>query len=116
MTVARVFRPDRDWKQIKGKVEDYPIGAVDGVIMGGASPQPVGRFPGVVSTEGQIGIPFEQDSGVLVQQGDFLAIDGVLYSVRGPRAWTEEHAFAGVEDVVDDYYWVQVEASHGTGR
>lgn len=112
MSVARVYRPTFGWKGIQGKVEDYYIGDVTGVILGGAAPQPIGRFPGVVSTEGMMGIPYEQDSGIEVQQRDYLSVGDDLYVVNGPRQWEEDHAFAGT-DVTEDYYWVQVEASHG---
>lgn len=115
MATAKVFRPERSWKGEKVNGDGY-VGEVTDVIMGGASPQPLGRFPGVVSTEGQIGIPYEQESGILVQQRDLLEINGVQYDVLGPRLWEEEHVFADVPDLVDDYYWIQVEAHHGAGR
>lgn len=114
MSVARVYRPAYNWKgeRVNPNLEDDFLGEVTGVIVGGAAPQPLGRFPGVVSTEGQVGIPYEQDTEIVVQQRDMISIGDDLYSVRGPRQWEEEHAFSGT-DVTDDYYWIQVEASHG---
>ena len=114
MTTVRVYRPQYDWKgqRVNEDLEDDYIGPLTGVIIGGASPQPVGRFPGVVSTQGQIGIPYDQESDVLVQQRDFISIGDDFYAVLGPRQWEEEHAFSGT-DVTEDYYWMNVEASHG---
>lgn len=113
MSVARVYRPVTNWRGDRaGDLEDFYQGDVTGVIIGGAVPQGYGRFPGVVSTESQVGIPFQQDSGVTVQKNDFLSIGNVLFKVVGPRQWDEAHEFAGT-DILDDMYWVQVEASHG---
>lgn len=114
MSVARVYRPQYDWKsqRVHANLEDDYIGDLTGVIVGGASPQAVGRFPGVVSTEGLLGVPYEQDSGVELQQRDMILLSGILYAVTGPRQWEEDHAFAGT-DVTEDYYWIGVEASHG---
>ena len=113
MSVARVYRFQRDWKGQRAKeFEEGYIGDVTGVIVGGAAPQPLGRFPTTVSTEGQLGIPYEQPSGIVVQQDDLLVIHGVKYLVQGPRMWEDEHEFGGVEGVVDDYYWVEARATH----
>jgi hypothetical protein len=113
MTVARVYRPDRDWKGQRPKVlEDSFIGVITGVIVGGASPQGLSRFPNTVSTEGQLGIPYEQDSGIVVTKEDLLVYGGVKVLVTGPRQWEEDHEFAGAAgSVVDDYYWVHVEGT-----
>lgn len=113
MSVVRVYRPERDWKNQRPKeLEDSYIGDVTGVIVGGATPQPLGRFPGVVSTEGQFGFPYEQDSGIVVEQQDILVVNGRKYLVTGPRMWEEDHEFAGAAgDVVDDYYWMEVQSN-----
>lgn len=113
MSLARVYRPERDWKNQRPKVlEDSYIGDVTGVIVGGAAPQPLARFPTTVTTEGQVGIPYKQASGITVQQDDLLVISGVKYLVTGPRMWEEDHAFAGnAGAVVDDYYWVEARSN-----
>ena len=113
MSVVRVYRPQRDWKGQRPKeMEDSYIGDVTGVIVGGAAPQPLARFPGVVTTEGQFGFPFEQESGILVERNDLLVLNGEKYLVTGPRTWEEDHAFAGTaSEVVSDYYWMEVRAS-----
>ncbi|ABE67637.1 head-to-tail stopper [Mycobacterium phage Wildcat] len=110
MSVAKVYRRQLDWRG--DPLETEYLGDIHDVIIGGAVPQELSRFPGLVSTEGQVGIPFEQDSGILVQKADVLVINNVAYTVVGPRQWDEDHTFAGT-DVVDELYWVQVEASHG---
>jgi hypothetical protein len=113
MSVVRVYRPDRDWKGQRPKdFESSYIGDVTGVVVGGAAPQPLARFPGTMTTEGQFGFPFEQDSGIIVQPNDLLVLRGEKYLVTGPRMWEEDHEFAGpAGDVVNDYYWMQVRAS-----
>lgn len=115
MSLARVYRPVRDWKNQRPKdLEESYIGDVTGVIMGGAAPADLARFPNVASTEGQCGIPFEQDSNILVQQGDLLVIRDVMYEVSGPRQWEDEHEFTGpASDVVSDYYWVYIRTTRG---
>lgn len=112
MATAHVFRPVKGWKGTVGHYEDYPLGDVTDVIVGGAAPAPISRFPGVVSTEGMIGIPYEQDSNIIVQKGDVLDLGTAIYFVTGPRQWEEDHTFSGT-DVTDDYYWVEVTASYG---
>jgi hypothetical protein len=73
----------------------------------------LGRFPGNVTTEGQFGIPWEQDSGIVVQSQDILVLRGEKYLVTGPRTFEDEHEFFGGEDSpVDDYYWVEVTATN----
>ena len=113
MSVVRVYRPPRDWKgQRTEDLEDSYIGDVTGVIVGGAAPQPLTRFPNVVSTEGQFGFPYEQESGILVQQNDILIVSDRKYMVQGPRMWEEDHVLGGAESgVVDDYYWVEVRST-----
>jgi hypothetical protein len=111
MSTAKVYRPVRDWKGQRPKeLEDSYIGDVTGVIVGGAAPQPLSRFPSVMTTEGQLGIPFQQDSGIKVDQHDLLVISGEKYYVQGERQWEDEHVFGGA-DIVDDYYWVEVKAT-----
>lgn len=114
MTVARVYRPARDWKGQRPKdLEDSYIGDVTGVIVGGAAPQPLARFPMTASTEGQIGIPYAQDSGIVVQQDDLLVFNAVKYLVTSSRMWEEDHEFFGGNDSpVDDYYWVEAKANY----
>jgi hypothetical protein len=105
MATARVFRPARDWKgQTVGELDDYLLGEVTGVVVGGPAPQPVRHFPGVVSTEGMIGIPFAQDSGIVVQQNDRLLIDSEVYAVTGPRQWTQANTITGT---APSLYWVE---------
>ncbi|ULN33612.1 hypothetical protein [Mycolicibacterium smegmatis] len=109
MATASVFRPERDWKgQTVGVLDDYLIGTVTGVVMGGPSVQPLARFPGTVSTEGQIGIPFEQASGIVVEQHDRLLIDGTLYAVTSGRLWTGQNVLTGT---IPSYYWVETTSS-----
>lgn len=109
MTTAHVFRPERTWKgDIQGQLDDYLIGTVTGVVMGGPSVAPLARFPGTVSTEGQIGIPWVQDSGIIVQQHDRLLMDGTLYAVTSDRLWTGENVLTGT---VPSHYWLEVVSS-----
>lgn len=113
MSVVRVYRPTRDWKGQRPKdLEDSYIGDVTGVVVGGGAPQDLARFPGVVSTEGQMGFPFEQESGIIVQAEDLLIVAGRKFLVNGPRLWEEDHEFFGGHDSpVDDYYWMEVRAN-----
>lgn len=113
MSVVRVYRPERDWKGQRPKeLEESYIGDVTGVIVGGAAPQPLARFPGTVTTEGQFGFPFEQKSGILVQPNDLLVLNGRKFLVTGPRQWEEDMVlFGGYDSPVDDYYWMEVRAS-----
>ena len=109
MATAQVFRPQRDWKgQTTGKLDDYLIGTVTGVVMGGPSVQPVARFPGTVSTEGQLGIPWEQESDIVVQQHDRLLTDSTVYAVVSDRLWTGENALTGYRP---SYYWVEIRST-----
>lgn len=106
---AKLYRPEFDWKrQIVGVLDDHYIGDVTGVVLGGPSVQPVRNFPGVVSTEGQIGVPWQQDSGIVVQQHDRLVMDGVLYAVTSDRLWTGSNVLTGTQP---SYYWVEVQSS-----
>ncbi|MCW2625331.1 MAG: 32, Wildcat 32 [Mycobacterium sp.] len=106
MATAQVHRPVRTWKgDIQGELNDYLIGTVTGVVMGGPSVQPLARFPGTVSTEGQVGIPFAQESGVVVQQHDRLLIDSTLYAVVSDHLWTQANTLTGTEPT---HYWVAV--------
>lgn len=105
MATAQVFRPERTWKgDIQGQLDDYLIGTVTGVVFGGPSVQPTARFPGVVDTSGQLGIPWEQSSGIVVQQHDRLLIDGTLYAVTSDRLWTHENTLTGTRP---SHYWVE---------
>lgn len=110
MATAQVFRPQRDnFKgQIIGKLEDYHIGDVTGVVIGGPSVQPVRNFWGTVSTEGLIGIPFDQESGVVVEQHDRLVVDGHLYAVISDRLWTGENTLTGT---TPSHYWVEARST-----
>lgn len=109
MATAQVYRPVRTWKgDIQGELDDYLIGTVTGVVMGGPSVQPLARFPGTVSTEGQIGIPWAQESGVIVAQHDRLLIDSTLYAVVSERLWVGENVLTGS---ASSYYWVEVQAT-----
>lgn len=113
MSVVRVYRPMRNWKGDRPKdLEDSYIGDVTGVVVGGGAPQDLARFPGVVSTEGQMGFPFEQESAIIVQAEDILVVAGRKFLVVGPRLWEEDHEFFGGHDSpVDDYYWMEVKAN-----
>ncbi|OBK69519.1 hypothetical protein A5653_12520 [Mycobacterium colombiense] len=109
MATACVYRPERDWKgQTIGELDDYHIGDVTGCVMGGPSVQPVRNFPGTVSTEGQLGIPWAQESGVVVKQHDRLLIDSTLYAVVSDRLWTHENVLTGT---VPSYYWVEIRST-----
>lgn len=109
MSTAKVYRPDRDWKgQTVGELDDYYLGDVTGVVIGGPSVQPLARFPGTVSTEGQIGIPWEQESGLEVAQHDRLVIDGTLYAVTSDPFWTSDNVLTGTRP---SYYWVEVRST-----
>lgn len=109
MATAHVYRPERDWKgQTVGDLDDYRIGTVTGIVMGGPSVQPLARFPGTVSTEGQIGIPWSQESGVVVQQHDRLLINGTLYAVTSDRLWTDANVLSGSQPT---YYWLETSST-----
>ena len=102
---AEVYRPVRNWKgDYAGELDDFHIGTVTGVIRGGPAVQPLAKFPGTVSTEGQIGIPFEQESGVIVEQHDRLLIDGTLYAVTSDRLWTDPNSLTSTPA---SHYWVE---------
>lgn len=103
---AQVFRPVRGWKGQIGNLEDYLLGEIAGVIIGGPSVQPVRGFPGVVSTEGQLGIPWEQASGIVVEQFDRVLIGDTLYAVVSKRLWTGDNVLTGSQPT---YYWVDVQ-------
>jgi hypothetical protein len=107
---ARAYRPwSRDWKgQGPKDMEESYIGDVTGVIVGGANPQDLARFPNVVSTEGQLGIPWEQYSDIAVQQHDRLMINGTLCAVTSDRQWTGENVLTGTQP---SYYWIAVEST-----
>lgn len=109
MSTAKVFRPVKDWRgQTVGELDDHYIGDVTGVVMGGPSVQPVARFPGTVSTEGQIGIPFDQESGVIVEQHDRLLVDSTLYAVVSDRLWVGENVLT---QTLPSYYWVEIRST-----
>ncbi|WP_124712690.1 hypothetical protein [Mycolicibacterium nivoides] len=109
MATASVFRPERDWKgQTVGELDDYHIGDITGVVIGGSSVQPLARFPGVVDTTGLLGVPFGQESGIVVQQHDRLFVDGTLYAVTSDRLWTSENVLTGSTPT---YYWVEVSST-----
>lgn len=121
MTNARVYRPTRDWKnQVSADFEDGYIGDVTDIIMGAPTARPLTRTPGDISMEGQVGIPYDQVSGIKVRQDDYLVIGpfrgdtfSTKYLVTSSPKWEVEHAFAGgtLSDDVGDYYWVNVEGS-----
>lgn len=110
MTTAKVYRPQMDWagSPVGG---DGLLGVVTGVIMGRGNPHKT-SFEGVVSTEGMIGIPKVQASGITVEQFDRLEIDDVRYAVTGPRQWGHSHSSSGTT-TLSSRYWVAVEADHG---
>lgn len=102
---AIVYRPERNHKgDVIGTLDDYLVGEISGVVIGGPSVQPVGRFPGVMSTEGQLGIPWSQDSGIVVQQYDRLVMDGLWYAVTSSRLWTGDNVLTGSRS---SYYWIE---------
>lgn len=108
MATARVYRPQRDWSgDVIGTIENYYIGSVENVAMGAASQRPLHQFQEVVSTHGMIGVARLQDSGVIVEQGDRLSLDGTWYAVTGPREWDFPNVLTGT---VPSYYWVAVES------
>ncbi|MBB2992358.1 hypothetical protein FHR72_003857 [Mycolicibacterium iranicum] len=101
------------------------LGQLEGCVLGGESASPMGRnFPGVISTEGQIGIRRQQASGVIVRQGDYLEIvagsimpgllpitlqlDGSWWKVQSMRQWDFPNTLTGT---LPDYYWVDVVAA-----
>lgn len=107
---ARVYRSARDWRgqRVNADLEQDYIGDVTGLVMGGPSVQPLARFPNTVSTEGQIGIPWAQKSGVVVEQHDRLLIDGTLYAVTSDRLWTDVSVLTGSQPT---YYWVETSST-----
>lgn len=109
MATAKVYRPEHTWKGVDGELDDWLIGEVTGVVLGGPAPEAIPRFPGLVSTEGMVGIPFTQASGIVVGKGDRLIIDNVLYLVSGPRQWTNVNTLTGTAPT---HYWVEVQSSH----
>lgn len=106
--IAKVYRPERDWKNQRPKdLEDSYIGDID-VIMGGPAPKPVRGFPGVSSTEGLIGVARVQESGITVQPNDLIAVQDVLFLVTGPRQWDFPNALTGTDF---GYYWVEAQST-----
>ena len=109
MATVQVFRLERDWRgQTAGELDEYLIGTVTGVVMGGPSVQPTRNFPGVVDTTGQIGIPWAQESGIVVQQHDRLLIESTVYAVVSDRLWTGKNELTGSQP---SYYWVEIRSS-----
>lgn len=105
MTTAKVYRPSRDWAG--SPMGDGYLGDVTGVIVGAQTSHPLRQnLPGN-STEGMLGIPFSQESGITVEQGDRLVIDGVRYEVVSRRA----HHVHQLTGVPLGRYWVHVEQS-----
>ncbi|MDG4669188.1 hypothetical protein [Mycobacterium sp. 236(2023)] len=102
------------------------LGQLEGVVLGGESAQPMGtNFPGVVSTEGQFGIPRRQASNIIVQQDDRLEVvygsvmpsqlpvslsqvDGSWWKVTSLRQWDFPNTLTGT---LPEYYWVDVIAT-----
>lgn len=105
MAQAKVYRPQRDWRG-DGDMGD-PIATLDEVIVGGPVPQNVDprRFPGLVSTEGMIGVPAGSD----VRKGDRLVVGGVTYAVSGPPQWNHVSTLTGT---APRYTWFECTASH----
>ena len=74
-------------------------------------------WPGVMSSEGLLGIPREQESGIIVEQGDRLILQQlserqtferqVTYSVAA-KLFDERHAVTGT---LFPLYWVKCEAT-----
>lgn len=112
MASAQVYRPERDWSgEVVGKLEDYLLGTVEGVVLGGPAPAPVSGFAGVVSTQDQLGVPRHQSSGIAVRQHDRLKLaDGTWLAVVGPEQWSQPHALTGTDF---GYGWFQVDAVYG---
>lgn len=109
MVTAKVFRPERNWKGTVGTYDQYPIGDVTGVVVGGPAPTEIAKFPGIVSTEGMIGVPFVQASGIVLEKGDYLDIGDDIYQVTGPRQWTQANTLTGTPPT---HYWVEAQSSH----
>lgn len=101
--IGKVFRPTTDWKGDKSA--DGYLGDITGLVFGGPSVTPLARFPGNVSTEGQLGIPWDQDSGVVVEHGDRIVIDDTKYRVDSGRLHTGENVLTGNRM---SYYWVEI--------
>lgn len=105
--LAKVFRPETNKHgQIIGELDDYYLGDVAGIILGGPAPETVKDMPGLVTSEGLIGIPRGSD----VQQHDRLEVGGQLYKVTGPRLWNHPHPLTGT---LARFYWVQARTVHG---
>lgn len=108
---VKVYRPelDRFRGEIVGDLADYLLGEVVGVVVGAPSIGDLRRFPGVVDTSAQLGIPWEQTSGITVQQHDRLVgEDNHLYVVTSDRLWTQENTLTGERP---SHYWVEIRAS-----
>jgi hypothetical protein len=58
--------------------------------------------------EGQVGIPWSQESDVVVQQHDRLLIGSTLYAVVSERLWTDLNVLTGSQP---SYYWVEVRST-----
>lgn len=114
--MAQVFRPTRDEFSGDATDEGY-LGDIDGIIIGAATPETMRSFPGVMSSEGMIGIPRSQESGIIVEQGDrldFIQVSDsdtferqVRYAVTA-KLFDEPHALTGSQF---SHYWVRVEAT-----
>ncbi|MBI3217595.1 MAG: hypothetical protein HYZ38_27605 [Mycobacterium sp.] len=106
MSTATVYRPERNAKGIIGNFDDYPLGEVTGVILGGVSARSLRGFPGLVETSGQAAFP--KDAPITVQPGDRVVISGVAYAVVGPVEWAEPSALTGYDF---GYYWLTLEST-----
>lgn len=103
--IAKCYKPARDSFTGSIKGDGNYVGDVD-IVLGGPAPQPVARFPGVVNTEGMVGI---RRGPIDVDQGDRLVVGNTVYSVTGPRQWDFPNELTGT---MPDYYWCEVTASH----
>lgn len=102
--IGKLYRPERNWQgSITGHLEDFYVGDVD-VVLGGPSPRSVPGFPGVVSTEGMIGVRRGD-----VRQHDRLFVNGTMYALTGPPQWDFPNELTGT---VPQWIWFEAEATY----
>lgn len=101
--VGEVYRAAKDWRG--DPKQNVHVGTIAGIIFGGRSARLNDGREESADTTGQIGCPRD---AVKVQPGDRIVIDGVVYTVVGPRMFDYPSNLTGEELGL---YWVSVRAA-----
>jgi len=95
-------RPTHDHRGDPKNVEE--LGTITGIVFGGRSSSLRDGRQEVSDTSGLIGCPRD---GIKLQAGDRIVIQGVKYSVVGPRLFDYVSSVSGVGM---SRYWIDVQA------